>query len=519
MKDQLLNLTVVLPALGLFISKVLAGTKSDKLPLKISKLSSTLGILGAIVGGIWVFQNGPFYSETLGLNGLGLSLRLDGLSLVMFGMVSIIGLVVLRYSDSYLDGEKNKAKFIGSMALTVGLVQIMVVAGNLLVLLLAWVAAGISLKNLILYHSERNRAQIAAKKKQLVSIFGNLAMLASFALLFLNFQTGDLATIFSVLSEVQSASTTLEVAALLLVVSAALKSAQLPLHGWLIEVMEAPTPVSALLHAGLLNAGPFLMIRFAFLLDAVYYAPIILFTLGAITAFYGAIVFATQPTIKNALAYSSVGHMGFSLMSCGLGVYAAGLLHLVAHSFYKAHAFLSSGSLVEKVRVNKPQGYARTGSVGKVLLGFGLGAGLFFLIANFWGISAESELQLLLIAGIILAGVIKLSVSAVDSMSYSSTLLKVLGVVVLILNSFFGLETLSHFVIGSQIPTVSNPSSALTVIALTMFSVFFTTIMIQTIMPLLNRGGLLYRLSVHARHGFYINVYFNKAIKSLNYKD
>ena len=518
MNEQILNLAFLLPVVLLFFSNVVSSKNSGNQTLSISKFSSLLGITFTLIGGFWINYNGNFYGQTYGYEELGLSIRLDGLSLVMYGMVSLIGLVVSRYSDSYLEGDKNRGKFIGGLAVTVGLVQLMVISGNLLILLLAWIAAGVSLRKLIVFYSKREKAVLAAQKKKLVSIFGNLALVGSFALLYLEFETGDLKSIFQSLSSLtlDSVSQNLEIAAILLVLSAALKSAQLPFHGWLLEVMEAPTPVSALLHAGLLNAGPFLMIRFAFLLDATEYASIILFTIGAITAFYGAIVFITQPTIKNSLAYSSIAHMGFSMMSSGLGAYAAGLLHLVAHSFYKAHSFLSSGSLVEKVRTNSTFGYKRSGSLVKILLGFVLAISLFILISTLWGISLNSNIQLLLIGGVILGGVKKLLVSVVDSMSFLGGMIRVVTSSIIVLNMFYGLETVSHLVINSEIPTQTSLSLSLLIPAITVFAIFFITILIQSISPILKAQPFIKRLGIHARQGFYLNTYFNKAIKSLD---
>ncbi len=114
--------------------------------------------------------------------------------------------------------------------------------------------------------------------------------------------------------------------------------------------METPTPVSALLHAGILNAGPFLALRMAYVLDTNRSATTALLVIGGITAVFASVVLLTQPSVKVALAYSSAAHMGFMLMVCGMGLYPAALLHLVAHSFYKAHAFLASGSVIDEQR-------------------------------------------------------------------------------------------------------------------------------------------------------------------------
>jgi NAD(P)H-quinone oxidoreductase subunit 5 len=278
--------------------------------------------------------------------------------------------------------------------------------------------------------------------------------------------------------------------------------------------MEAPTPVSALLHAGLLNAGPFLMIRFAYLLDTVSIAPVFLFIMGAITALYGALVFTTQPNVKTSLAYSSVAHMGFSMMACGLGVYAASLLHLVAHSFFKAHSFLSSGSMVEKVLTKEASTYARKGSWLRITMGLVISVALFLLIAAAWGVTINSEFQLLMIGGVIFTGVMNLVVNAVDSSSYSSSILKIMGATVIVLTSFFGLEELMRLTLGVQIPGIPELTGLMALLASTMLSVFFLTVFVHLLSPRLKKGSLHRKLGVYARNGFYLNLLVDRVTKS-----
>jgi NAD(P)H-quinone oxidoreductase subunit 5 len=140
----------------------------------------------------------------------------------------------------------------------------------------------------------------------------------------------------------------LSLISVLFALGAITKAAQVPFHFWLPETMEAPTPVSALMHAGIINAGGFLMIRLNPLLAHSAAAHWILVVVGAITAIFGAMVMMTQNDIKKKLAYSTTSQMGIMMLCCGLGAYSLALFHIVAHSFYKAHAFLSTGELVEE---------------------------------------------------------------------------------------------------------------------------------------------------------------------------
>ena len=138
----------------------------------------------------------------------------------------------------------------------------------------------------------------------------------------------------------------------MLVLGVALKAAQLPFHGWLIQVMEAPTPVSALLHAGVVNIGGLVMIRLAPLMSHAPFAQTLLIVIGMTTAIIASLVMTTRVSVKVSLAWSTCAQMGFMLVQCGLGAWHLALLHLVAHSLYKAHAFLSSGGAVESWRTN-----------------------------------------------------------------------------------------------------------------------------------------------------------------------
>jgi NAD(P)H-quinone oxidoreductase subunit 5 len=152
----------------------------------------------------------------------------------------------------------------------------------------------------------------------------------------------------------------LQAAAVCLSLAVALRTALLPAHGWLIQVMEAPTPVSALLHAGVVNLGGYVLIRFAPLLGAAPAARWLLAGLGLATAVLAGLVMLTRITVKVRLAWSTVAQMGFMLLECGLGLYTLAALHLVGHSLYKAHAFLSASTVVRETRLRSLRGTVAT---------------------------------------------------------------------------------------------------------------------------------------------------------------
>lgn len=304
---------------------------------------------------------GPATSPLLGSEGVGVSLRLDALSAVMFLLVAFVGAVVVQFSRNYLDGDPRQGAFIGGLCLTLAAVMLLVLAGNLVQLWLAWIGTSLALHRLLLFRGERPGAQRAARKKFVMARIGDLALLVAVLLVIDATGTTDIAGILADARGQAAAGhvpATLQAAAALLVLAAMLKSAQFPTHGWLVQVMETPTPVSALLHAGIVNAGGFLVIRFADLVVLTPGAMHVLAVVGGVTALIGAAVMLAQPAIKTALAWSTVSQMGFMLMQCGLGAFAPALLHIVAHSLYKAHAFLSAGGAAARIppRIPAPAG-------------------------------------------------------------------------------------------------------------------------------------------------------------------
>lgn len=278
--------------------------------------------------------------------------RADGLSATMLLLVSGLGVVIVSYSRTYLDRDPRQRHYARWLLLTLASVSTLVSTGHLVVLAAAWTLTSLSLHQLLTFFRDRTQALVAAHKKFLVSRLADLCLWSALALT--AHQTGTLSIDGVILwAEAQTElSGLMELAAVLLVVAAALKSAQLPFHGWLTQVMEAPTPVSALLHAGIVNLGGFLMIRLAPVLALAPVAQTLLVVIGTCTVVMAALIARTRVSIKVGLAWSTCAQMGFMLVECGLGLWSLALLHLVAHSFYKAHAFLSAGGTVDAWRLD-----------------------------------------------------------------------------------------------------------------------------------------------------------------------
>ena len=278
----------------------------------------------------------------------------DALGLAMGLLISLLALVILRYSRQYLEGEPGQRRYVLAMLTTLAAVATVVTTGNLIVLVCAWIISSLSLHQLLTFYPQRQMAIIVAHKKFLASRLAEVCLVAATALLVMAAGGSGLQHIAN---HVQALMATegalpwsLHLAAVLLGLGVVLKSAQLPVHGWLIQVMEAPTPVSALLHAGLVNLGGFVVLRLAMLFSEVPAAQVLLIVFGAFTAVIAGLVMMTRISIKVRLAWSTCSQMGFMLIECGLGLDELALLHLIAHSLYKAHAFLYAGESVATLR-------------------------------------------------------------------------------------------------------------------------------------------------------------------------
>jgi NAD(P)H-quinone oxidoreductase subunit 5 len=270
------------------------------------------------------------------------SLRLDGIAATMALLVSFLGFTVLRFSKQYLAGDLRQARFFSWMSLTLGAVLVLAVSGNLLLIWISWVAVSLSLHRLLLHFPERKGAVFSARKKFVVSRLADACLLGAVILVHRQFGTWELDRIFAAISAGQTQG--LSLTAALLVGCACLKSAQFPFHSWLPDTMETPTPVSAFMHAGIVNAGGFLIVRLSPVFGSAPESLWALAVIGSLTAAFAAVVMLAQPTVKRALAFSTIAQMGFMMLQCGLGAFGLALTHIVAHSLYKAHAFLHAGS-------------------------------------------------------------------------------------------------------------------------------------------------------------------------------
>ncbi len=308
-----------------------------------------------------------------GETGTGQGVRADALGALMSLLVFFVGWVIVRFSQPYLSGEHGETHYVRWMMVTLSMVGLVISSNHVLLLALAWTATSVALHRLLTFYSDRPAAVVAAHKKTIVARAADACMLCAAALLYVAFGTLHIDQIMELTADAEQIPLAAQAAVLLVACAALLKCAQLPFHGWLIQVMEAPTPVSALLHAGVVNLGGFVLLRFAPLVSEVPAAQVLLVVAGTTTAVVAALVMTTRISVKVMLAWSTCAQMGFMLMQCGLGVWEMALLHLVAHSLYKAHAFLGAGGAVRRASLVQLTPQAAKPDLSGLLFGVLLG--------------------------------------------------------------------------------------------------------------------------------------------------
>ena len=277
-------------------------------------------------------------------------------------LVQFLGSVTGMFSARYLQGEADQRRYVTALAGVLAAVQLLLMADHWLVLIASWALVGIALQPLLCFYPDRPFALLAAHKKRLADRLADVLLVAAAILAWWNVGSGSL-TDLTTHMEREGVSPALHASAVLLVLAVVLRMALLPVHGWLIQVMEAPTPVSALLHAGVVNLGGYVLIRFAPLLEQATVARWLLVAFGLGTAVLAGLVMLTRISIKVRLAWSTVAQMGFMVLECGLGLYTLAALHLVGHSLYKAQAFLSASTVVRQTRLQTMRGVHKPVSI------------------------------------------------------------------------------------------------------------------------------------------------------------
>lgn len=329
-------LMVLIPLLGFIIN----GLLYKKNPVKGAQLSSfTIGV-GLISGLIGLsFISNKINEITL------LGFKVDGLSLLMSTLIVFVSFIVHRFSSRYMMGDrKYRLYFLKLSALTCSAIA-MVFADNLVLFWMAWSCSNLLLVSLMIHKGE----WIAAKHSGTLAFktlgSGSLALLVSFFLMYQATGSTSITDINTQAPQIPLLFLTGIIA--FLVLGALTQSAQWPFHRWLTSSLNSPTPVSALMHAGLVNGGGFILVRFAPLLLTQGHFLLALFLIGALTTILGTLWKLLQSDMKRMLANSTMAQMGFMMMQCGLGLFPAAVAHLCWHGLFKAYLFLNAGSALK----------------------------------------------------------------------------------------------------------------------------------------------------------------------------
>ncbi len=309
---------------------------------------------------------------------LGNLLQLNGFTILIWTTVTFFSAIVSSFSSNYLQGFRYHSKF---MMLCLGFtltVMLLVISNNIFILLFSWLMMGILMSQLIGIDKRWGEAQQASKFAQKYFLIGTIFL--SIGLLILSFKSG-VYTINQLSEAVFEVPLLFTIpAALCIIMAAIVQSAIYPFHRWLLSAMTAPTPASALMHAGFVNGAGILLALFSTLLFTSETLTI-LFVIGGFTAIIAQFTKLLQVNVKQKLACSTIAQMGFMIMQCGLGFFNAAVVHLILHGFYKAYLFLSSGEEVSKTIPKKHQLLSIKPLQAVVVLFFGiLGAILF----NYW---------------------------------------------------------------------------------------------------------------------------------------
>ena len=348
--NQTLALLLLLfPAAG---ALVLAG-RGWRLPRIVTQLVGPLAVWSSFIVTVNLFLNHVNSDFTYwtwiksGSFDVPFSILIDNLSIFMCLVITGVGGLIITYAVGYMEHEDDGsyARFFCYMDIFVFSMLLLVLAGNFVFLIVGWALVGLSSYLLIGFWYQRRSAVVAARKAFVMNVIGDVGMILGSFVVFVNFHATTFASVFKALPRADNGA--VELAAFLLLVGAIAKSAQLPLHTWLPDAMEGPTPVSALIHAAtMVTAGVYLVGRMHPIYDVAVYAHGAVAIIGAITALFAATIAIVQVDIKRVLAYSTMSQIGYMFLAVGIGAYSAGFFHLLSHAFFKALLFMAAGNVI-----------------------------------------------------------------------------------------------------------------------------------------------------------------------------
>jgi NADH-quinone oxidoreductase subunit L len=356
--SQLALLILLFPSAG---ALVLAG-RGWRLPRIVTRIVGPGVVWASFIVTVNLFlnkANGDFTYWTWIQSGsfnVPFNLLIDNLSIFMCLVITGVGGLIVTYAVGYMAAEDDAsyARFFTYMDIFVFSMLLLVLAGNFVFLIVGWALVGLSSYFLIGFWYHKRSAVLAARKAFVMNVIGDVGMILGTFVVFVNVHGVTYKGVFDSLARFCPANSNcnadtswLELAAFLLLVGAVAKSAQLPLHTWLPDAMEGPTPVSALIHAAtMVTAGVYLVGRMHPIYDIAVYAHGAVAIIGAVTALFAATIAIVQTDIKRVLAYSTMSQIGYMFLAVGVGAYSAGFFHLLSHAFFKALLFMAAGNVI-----------------------------------------------------------------------------------------------------------------------------------------------------------------------------
>lgn len=510
---------IATPIALLLANGLLSGRSVNKHPLLYGRLTVYLCLgasLSSLVAALHLFKRGPIDAtlfEWMWPVPVCLGLHVDALAVVMMALISVISLSIARFSMRYLSGDPGQGQFFRWMSLTVGATLLLVVSCNLVMLFAAWMLTSVGLHQLLIHYPERTWAVWAARKKFLISRLGDMLLITGIILAYQCFGTTEYREIFAAAEAIHAGTSTggwaTGLIGILFVLGAMTKSAQFPFHSWLPDTMEAPTPVSALMHAGVINAGGFLIIRLSPLVSLSPIALDLLAVIGAVTAILGSLVMLTQTSIKRCLAYSTIAQMGFMMLQCGLGAFSAALLHIVAHSAYKAHAFLSCGSVLDRaatIRTTKSPVISAEGAALAFAVAITVGTALTFGCFAAFGIDIVSKPGGAVLGVVMILAQTQMLWNALATGRTRLILRSLAGAVLIIVTYSIAYQLMDRFLTMSTSHHRLNPSAFELAIFILVASGFIGVFTLQALSMRLANHRWLQALYVHTMNGFYIDI-------------
>ncbi|WP_328606095.1 NADH-quinone oxidoreductase subunit L [Amycolatopsis sp. NBC_00345] len=375
-------LLVALPALGALIL-LLAGKRSKAW----GHLLGTAIIVAAFVYGLILFFgfDGKSTVDTklfswipVGQLQVDFGLRIDALSLTFVLLITGVGMLIHFYSIGYMADDEGRHRFFAYLNLFIASMLVLVLGNSFVTLYLGWEGVGLASYLLIGWYQDRPSAATAAKKAFLMNRVGDIGLALAIFLMFKYVGSTGYAQVFDGVASGKIPSGAITAIAILLLLGACGKSGQFPLQSWLPDAMEGPTPVSALIHAAtMVTAGVYLVARSNVIFSQTPDGRLVVTLVGAVTLLLGCIVGCAYDDIKKVLAYSTVSQIGYMMLAVGLGpgIYALGIMHLVAHGFFKAGLFLGAGSVMhgmnDEVDMRKFGGLAKKMPITFVTFGLG----------------------------------------------------------------------------------------------------------------------------------------------------